>query len=275
MGFPTKITLTLIPYFMRPGNGLLLLCSSRFPYRHYRHPHDRSMGRTEILSVAGLRGDGRRPNELRRVHGRLGMLSHVDGSAYLEQGNTKVLVTVSGPRESPYHLDGPADRCRLELHWNTAAFSAPEKKRKNDRRTIDWSAIIKEGLMSVLMLHLIPNSQIDVGIHVLQMDGSVPSCVMNAVTLALIDAGIPMSDYMCAATISLYEDQPLLDINHLEESAFLPVMTMAVLPRTQTISLLHMETKLAIDKVPWMIEAAKLAASQMYTIMDQLVLSKK
>lgn len=47
----------------------------------------------------GLRVDGRRPKELRKIEGKLGLIKQVDGSAYLEQGNTHVLVNVSGPRE--------------------------------------------------------------------------------------------------------------------------------------------------------------------------------
>ena len=47
----------------------------------------------------GLRADGRRPLELRRIRMRLGVFSQADGSAYLEQGNTKILATVYGPHQ--------------------------------------------------------------------------------------------------------------------------------------------------------------------------------
>lgn len=47
----------------------------------------------------GLRADGRRPLELRRIRLRLGVFSQADGSAYLEQGKTKVLATVYGPHQ--------------------------------------------------------------------------------------------------------------------------------------------------------------------------------
>ena len=38
----------------------------------------------------GLRLDGRRAGELRRLQCRMGVYGQADGSAYLEQGNTKV-----------------------------------------------------------------------------------------------------------------------------------------------------------------------------------------
>jgi exosome complex component RRP41 len=53
----------------------------------------------ELLTFKGLRLDGRRANELRQIRCKLGVFSQPDGSAYLEQGNTKVLAAVYGPHE--------------------------------------------------------------------------------------------------------------------------------------------------------------------------------
>lgn len=56
----------------------------------------------ELLSKIGLRLDGRRANELRRIRCKLGVFTEPDGSAYLEQGLTKVLAAVYGPHEVIY-----------------------------------------------------------------------------------------------------------------------------------------------------------------------------
>ena len=53
----------------------------------------------ELLSDQGFRVDGRRADELRRLQCRLGVFTQADGSAYVEQGNTKVLAAVYGPHE--------------------------------------------------------------------------------------------------------------------------------------------------------------------------------
>ena len=45
----------------------------------------------ELLSDQGLRLDGRKASELRRIRCRMGVYGQADGSAYLEQGNTKVV----------------------------------------------------------------------------------------------------------------------------------------------------------------------------------------
>jgi exosome complex component RRP41 len=53
----------------------------------------------DLISLQGLRLDGRRANELRQIRCKLGVFSQPDGSAYLEQGNTRVLAAVYGPHE--------------------------------------------------------------------------------------------------------------------------------------------------------------------------------
>lgn len=57
------------------------------------------MAGLELLSDQGFRIDGRRVHELRKIQCRLGVFSQADGSAYIEQGNTKVLAAVYGPHE--------------------------------------------------------------------------------------------------------------------------------------------------------------------------------
>lgn len=52
----------------------------------------------EILALAGLRADGRKSNEMRRIRHKLSLFSS-DGSTYLETGLNKVLVIVTGPME--------------------------------------------------------------------------------------------------------------------------------------------------------------------------------
>ena len=54
---------------------------------------------TSAYSLALLRVDGRRWNELRRCHAQIRTQAAADGSSYLEMGNTKVMCVVNGPTE--------------------------------------------------------------------------------------------------------------------------------------------------------------------------------
>lgn len=60
------------------------------------------MSRHEFVSPEGLRLDGRRPAELRGLSAKLSILPQVDGSALFEVGNTRIMATVTGPREVHY-----------------------------------------------------------------------------------------------------------------------------------------------------------------------------
>ena len=57
-----------------------------------------------IIIITGLRVDGRRPHELRKLTCKLGVFQQADGSTFLEQGNTKVLASVYGPHDVSQHI---------------------------------------------------------------------------------------------------------------------------------------------------------------------------
>ena len=62
---------------------------------------------------------------------------------------------------------------------------------------------MKSVFESVVMLELYPRSQIDLQIFVLESDGSFRSAAFNAVSLALMNAGIAMRDYLVATNTGL------------------------------------------------------------------------
>lgn len=82
-------------------------------------------------SLALLRLDGRRWNELRRIHAQISTQAAADGSSYLEMGNTKVICTVAGPAEQRRVAAG-AQRSAAEVgvEINFAGFSGLERKRR-------------------------------------------------------------------------------------------------------------------------------------------------
>eukprot|EP00826_Nyctotherus_ovalis_P043953 TRINITY_DN4697_c0_g1_i2.p1 TRINITY_DN4697_c0_g1~~TRINITY_DN4697_c0_g1_i2.p1 ORF type:complete len:132 (-),score=30.78 TRINITY_DN4697_c0_g1_i2:128-523(-) len=60
-------------------------------------------------------------------------------------------------------------------------------------------------------------SQIDVHIIVLQNDGGYKAAAINAVTLALVDAGISMKDLLVSSTAGFVESKCCLDLLYAEE----------------------------------------------------------
>eukprot|EP01117_Protostelium_nocturnum_P004035 TRINITY_DN15305_c0_g1_i1.p1 TRINITY_DN15305_c0_g1~~TRINITY_DN15305_c0_g1_i1.p1 ORF type:complete len:249 (-),score=99.92 TRINITY_DN15305_c0_g1_i1:54-800(-) len=232
------------------------------------------MSRIEYITPEGLREDGRRPNELRRIKSKLGIFSRASGSAYYEQGNTKVIAVVYGPREVSKRMNGLHDRATITCEYSMASFSTGERKKKNkgDRRGTEISSIIKQTFESVILTSLFPKSQIDIFIQVLQADGGTRCASINAASLALIDAGIPMKDFVCACAAGCIEGTPILDLNYVEDSAGGPDVPVALLPRTGTIAMLQMDSKVSIDLFEKVLDLAVEGCKAIHTVLSQAVL---
>ena len=67
------------------------------------------------------------------------------------------------------------------------------------------------------MLELYPKSQIDLQIMVLSSDGSYKSAAFNAVSLAIMNSGIAMKDFLVATTTGLLNQVAVVDLIYQEE----------------------------------------------------------
>jgi exosome complex component RRP41 len=86
---------------------------------------------TSSYSLALLRLDGRRWNELRRLTAQISTQASADGSSYLEMGNTKVICTVFGPSEQKAVAgDKERDKAGVRVEISVAGFSGVERKRR-------------------------------------------------------------------------------------------------------------------------------------------------
>lgn len=126
------------------------------------------MAGLEILSPEGLRLDGRRAHELRKIVCKVGVFSQADGSAYIEMGNTKALATVYGPHEPSNKSKALHDRVLLNCQFGMATFSTGERKRKprGDRKSTELSMIIRRTFEAAILTELYPRSQIDIFVQV-------------------------------------------------------------------------------------------------------------
>ncbi|XP_013191001.1 exosome complex component RRP41 [Amyelois transitella] len=230
----------------------------------------------ELLSSQGLRLDGRRPNELRRIRCKLGVFTQPDGSAYLEQGNTKVLAAVYGPHQaakSKSSNDGVVVNCQYSM----ATFSTGERKNRprGDRKSQEMSMHLRQALTAAIKTELYPRSQIDVYVEVLQADGGAYCACVNAATLALTDAGIPLRAYACACSASMAwrggAPEPLVDVGHVEEAAGGVVLTVASLPNTGSVALLEMSHRLHMDYFDVVMSRAMQGCRDIEVILDRAV----
>ncbi|XP_047324641.1 exosome complex component RRP41 homolog [Impatiens glandulifera] len=203
----------------------------------------------EFVSPEGLRLDGRRPMEMRQIRAELGAVSKADGSALFEMGNTKVIAAVYGPREVQNRSQANEERALIRCEYSMANFSTGDRRRKpkGDRRSTEISLVIRQTMEACIMTHLMPHSQIDIFVQVLQADGGTRSACINAATLALADAGIPMQDLVTSCSAGYLNSTPLLDLNYVEDSAGGPDVTVGILPKLDKVTLLQMDAKLQMD----------------------------
>ncbi|KAI0696534.1 ribosomal protein S5 domain 2-type protein [Cytidiella melzeri] len=205
--------------------------------------------RIEILNDDGYRSDGRRQYELREITMDLSHRGTADGSAMITHGLTQVLVTVFGPREAKMRSQTLHDRAVLNVEVSIAPFSTGERRKRSrgDKRILELGSAIKSTFEPVVQTSLYPRSGIDIYVHILQQDGGLMQASINATTLALVSAGIPLLDLVCAVTGGVHSSSPMLDLTTLEEND-IPHLTVAVMPKSGKVTLVTMETRLHVDR---------------------------
>jgi exosome complex component RRP41 len=136
---------------------------------------------------------------------------------------------------------------------------------------------IANAFSSSILTHLYPRSTIQIILHILSQDGSLLAACLNAATLALIDAGIPMTDYTvaCTAGSTSYNSNdenadPLLDLNSLEEME-LPFLTVGTLGAGEKVSVLVMDTRVQIGRLESMLAVGVDGCKQVREILDQVI----
>jgi exosome complex component RRP41 len=196
----------------------------------------------KLIDKKGIRLDGRKADELRPVKLQVGVLSHADGSAYIEHGKNKILVGVFGPREvHPKHLMQP-DRMVLKVRYHMAPFSVQERKSPApSRREVELSKVIKESLEPALFLELYPRTGVDVFIEVLQADGGTRCAAITAAALAIADAGVPMRDLVVGCAAGKVDDTVVLDLYDAEDKLGAADVPVAYMPNLNAITLLQMD----------------------------------
>lgn len=238
------------------------------------------MSRLELFSPEGLRVDGRRFNEIRSFDCSINTHPHSsDGSAYISQGNTKVLCLVRGPSDTlitnssnTSSSNNSSNEPTISVSIIQPPYATIERKSRsrNDRRLSELSIILKRALQQTIVKKKYSRTIIEVSITLLQLDGGLlPACV-NAATLALIDAGIEMYDYISAINIALYDNFPLLDTNTLEEND-LSFLTVGIVGDGDKINLLLMEDKIPLDKLQKLIDLGIQGCHSIRELMDEAV----
>ncbi len=164
------------------------------------------------------RTDGRKPDEMREMKSKVGVVPNADGSAMFSFGDTIAIAAVYGPKKMhPQHLQNP-EKGTLRCNYSLLSFSVTERIRPGpNRRSMEISKITEWALEPVLMIDKYSNMVIDVHINILQASASTRCAGINAAALALAHAGIPMRDIVSSVSIGKLDKNLVVDVSQEEE----------------------------------------------------------
>jgi exosome complex component RRP41 len=151
----------------------------------------------------------------------------------------------------------------VETEINIAPFAQTDRRRttKGDKRVQELQTTISQTFQTHLFTHLYPRSTISIALHVLSLDGALLAACLNAASLALVDAGVPMPSILAAVTsghitsaedtLSSSSSDPVLDLSNAEEQElpFLSLATVAAMPgEDDKVSVLVMESRIQVEQ---------------------------
>ena len=219
------------------------------------------------------RPGGREYDELRPIEAKVGVVPRADGSAYFSFGDTKAIAAVYGPRPlHPVFLQNP-EKGIIRVYYDMLSFSVPERKRPGPaRRSAEISYVTKKALEPVLLLSAFPNTVIDVFINITQANASTRCAGINAASLALAHAGIPMTDLVGSVSMGYVGGTVVTDLIKEEEDyeengeKMVSDIPMAFLLRSNKLALLQLDGKIDAENLKKAVESAQKACAKIYDI---------
>ena len=159
----------------------------------------------------GKRVDGRAAAELRQLKAQVGLLPRTHGSALFNRGETQALGTVTlGTRSDKQSLDaitGGRVEKRFMLHYNFPPYSVGECGRlgSTGRREIGHGALAERSLQEVIPADY-PYT-VRLVSDIMGSNGSSSMASICVGTLAMMDAGIPITAPVAGISIGLFTDK--------------------------------------------------------------------
>lgn len=167
--------------------------------------------RDEMLD-ARHRPDGRAFDEIRDIWGEAGLLPRTHGSALFTRGETQALVTVTlGTKDDEQRVEllEPGESFkRFMLHYNFPPFSVGETgfMRGPGRREIGHGALAERAVSAVLPDELNFPYTLRVVSDILESNGSSSMASICGASIALMDAGVPITAAVGGVAMGLVKE---------------------------------------------------------------------
>ncbi len=214
------------------------------------HDTEKDILRANILEH-GKRVDGRGLKDIRPISCEVGQLPRTHGSALFTRGETQALVVTtlgtSSDEQRLDNLEGESTK-RFMLHYNFPPFSVGETKmmRGPGRREIGHGELAERSLAQVIPgVEAFPYT-IRIVSDILESNGSSSMATVCGGTLALMDAGVPITRPVAGIAMGLIAEDGkaaiLSDIAGIEDH--LGDMDFKVAGTEQGITAIQMDLKI-------------------------------
>jgi exosome complex component RRP41 len=210
--------------------------------------------------------DGRKHNETREIKAEVDIIKNADGSAMFAFGDTIALAAVYGPRVlHPQHMQNP-QKGILRCNYNMLSFSVSERIRPGlSRRGQEISKVIEWAFSPVIDLEQFPNTVVDLYIEILQANASTRCAAINAASMALAQAGLPMKEMVSSISLGKINGEIVADLTKDEEDVENATdFPIAMTSRSKKISLMQLDGEVGKQDIKKAIELAKETLSKVY-----------
>ena len=223
------------------------------------------IGQPEKMIINGKRIDGRSFEEFRPINVEVSVLKRAEGSAIFKFGDTYALAAVYGPRTMhPKHMQDP-QKAILRCRYSMAPFSTNERVRPGvSRRSVEISKVLNEALSNVVFFEDYPKTGIDVFIEILQADASTRCAGLNAASLALAEAGVPVKDLISSCSVGKVDGKIVLDVGGNEDQFGEVDMSTATIGSEDKFVLLQMDGIATKEEFYQLIELARKGCTEVY-----------
>ena len=236
--------------------------------------------RSQVIEQS-VRIDGRKLDEVRPIWTEVGVIPRVHGSGLFNRGLTQVLsIATLGTPGDAQEMDDlhPDAKKRYMHHYNFPPYSVGEARpmRSAGRREIGHGALAERALLPVLPSKAEFPYVLRVVSEVLSSNGSTSMGSVCGSTLALMDAGVPITKPVSGVAMGLIKEgdevRILTDIQGIED--FLGDMDFKVAGTDTGITALQMDmkiTSISMDTVRAAVMQAKTGRAHIMAKMLELL----
>jgi len=175
------------------------------------------------------------PDQLRQWKITRGASEWAEGSALVEAGRTRVLVTASVLNDVPGFLAGSGGG------WVTAEYDMlprstldrrvrDSRRNRPDGRSLEISRLVGRAMRAAVEVGYLGERTVTIDCDVLQADGGTRTAAINGASVALVESlvwmkkqklipGVPLKGLVAAISAGLLHGKPMLDLCYDEDKA--------------------------------------------------------